>query len=304
ALIRSLAPDIAHAHMPPAELYTRLALLVTRPRPAMLITKHNDEPFYRGIGHRQVGRWSSAHAEHIIAISDAVRSYTCQYLCIPASRVTTVHYGIDPTPYEVEDEQERVQIRAAWRIPPNALVIGTVARFVPQKALHVLLKAYARYRSLSQQSSHLVLVGQGPLEDELQSLAQHLGLENKVVLAGFREDISSVMKAFDIFALTSTYEGFGLVLLEAMAAKRPVVASRVSAIPEIVQHEITGLLCPSGDHQAFAEALLRLEEPSLRVRLGTAGYERVTTRFTIARMIDSTLRIYETCLKSHNDSTG
>lgn len=297
ALIRSLAPDIVHAHMPPAELYTRLALVTLYPRPVMLITKHNDEPFYRGIGHRLVGRWSSAGAKHIIAISEAVKTYTCRYLGLPSSLLTTIHYGIDPAPYENVCERARIQVRAEWQVPPNAIVIGSVARFVPQKALHVLLKAYAHYLAYARQESRLVLVGRGPLQSALTSLAHRLGIEDKVVWAGFREDMPAVMKAFDIFALPSSYEGFGLVLLEAMAAKLPVLASRVSAIPEIVHHEVTGLLCESGDHKAFAQALLRLEDARLRRAYGLAGYECVKTQFTTARMTAATLSLYRECLK-------
>lgn len=296
ALIRTAAPDIVHAHMPPAELYTRLALLLLHPAPAMVISKHNDEPFYRGVGQRRVGRWVSRRAARMIAISDAVNAYARKHLDMPASRVTTVHYGIDPGPYERVSESQRADVRAGWGIPSDAWVIGTVARLVPQKALHVLLKAYARYGALARQDSRLVLVGRGPLEDELRTLARQLGLEDKIIWAGFREDIPAVMNAFDIFALTSSYEGFGLVLLEAMAAARPVVASLVSAIPEIVQHEVTGLLCEAGDHEGFAQALLRLEQVDVRDRLGKAGHERALTRFTIARMTEATLSIYKECL--------
>lgn len=296
ALIRSEAPDIVHAHMPPAELYTRLALLFSRPAPVMVISKHNDEPFFRSAGQAIVGRWVSRRAARMIAISDAVNTYARNHLGMPASRVTTVHYGIDPGAYERVSESQRSDVRAGWGIPSDTWVIGTVARLVPQKALHVLLKAYARYRALARQDSRLVLVGRGPLEDELKTLACQLGLEDKVIWAGFREDIPAVMSAFDIFALTSSYEGFGLVLLEAMAAARPVVASRVSAIPEIVRHEVTGLLCEAGDHEDFAGALLRLEEADVRGRLGMAGHDLTLTRFTVVRMAEATLSIYKECL--------
>lgn len=295
-LIRTIVPDIVHAHMPPAELYTRLALLLSGSAPVMVISKHNDEPFFRSAGQAIVGRWVSRRAARMIAISDAVNTYARNHLDMPASRVTTVHYGIDPGLYEQVGENQRADVRAGWGIPSSAWVIGTVARLVPQKALHVLLKAYARYLTLARQDSRLVLVGRGPLEDELRTLARQLGLEGKVVWAGFREDIPAVMNAFDTFVLTSSYEGFGLVLLEAMAASRPVVASRVSAIPEIVQHEVTGLLCEMGNHEEFAQALLRLEAADVRNQLGKAGHERTRTRFTIARMAEATLSIYKECL--------
>lgn len=296
ALIRSAAPDIVHAHMPPAELYTRLALLFLYPAPVMVISKHNDEPFFRGAGQAALGRWVSRRAARIIAISDAVSVYARNHLNVSADRVTTVHYGIDPLPYEQLSESRRQTVRTEWGIPPDALVIGTVARLVPQKALHVLLNAYAQYRVQSRLASRLVIVGQGPLEIELKAMSHQLGLGSEIIWAGFREDIPAVMNAFDTFILTSSYEGFGLVLLEAMAAARPVIASRVSAIPEIVQDGMTGLLCESGDPEDFARALLRLEESDVRARLGTAGRDRVLTHFTPGRMAEATLSVYKGCL--------
>lgn len=296
ALIRSVAPDIVHAHMPPAELYTRLALLFLYPTPPMVISKHNDEPFFRGAGQAAIGRWVGRRATRMIAISDAVNVYARNHLDMPASRVTTVHYGIAPGPYDQISESQRHDVRAEWGIPPDAWVIGTVARLVPQKALHILLNAYAQYRVMAQQKSRLVLVGRGPLEAELKALSRQLGLDGEIIWVGFREDIPTVMNAFDAFALTSSYEGFGLVLLEAMAAARPVVASRVSAIPEIVQHGVTGLLCEPGDHEGFAHALLRLEEADVRARLGVAGHDRVLAHFTPERMAEATLSIYKECL--------
>ncbi|MDP1927114.1 MAG: glycosyltransferase family 4 protein [Thiobacillus sp.] len=296
ALIRSVAPDIVHAHMPPAELYTRLALLLLYPAPVMVISKHNDEPFFRGPGQRAVGGWVARRAAHMIAISDAVNAYARNYLDMTADRVTTVHYGIDPRPYEQISESRRQAVRAEWGIPPGVWVIGTVARLVPQKALHVLLNAYAQYRVQAQQESRLVLVGRGSLEADLKEISRQLGLENEIVWAGFREDIPAVMNALDTFILTSSYEGFGLVLLEAMASARPVVASRVSAIPEIVQDGMTGLLCEPGDHDGFAHALLRLEGSEVRARLGKAGHDRVLIHFTPERMAEATLSVYKECL--------
>lgn len=295
-LIRLVAPDVVHAHMPPAELYTRLALLFLYPAPVMVISKHNDEPFFRGAGHITMGRWVARRAARVIAISDAVNTYVQNHMNMPAGRVTTAHYGIDPAPYEQIGEGQRQDVLMEWGIPQGAWVIGTVARLVPQKALHVLLNAYAQYRAQARQESRLVLVGHGPLEGQLKELSRQLGLDREIVWAGFREDIPAVMKAFDVFVLTSSYEGFGLVLLEAMAAARPVVASRVSAIPEIVRDGITGLLCEPGDHEGFTHALLRLEEADMRTHLGTAGHDRARTHFTLERMAEATLSVYKECI--------
>lgn len=296
-LLAGFAPDIVHAHMPPAELYVRLALLGSRGgRPPLVISKHNDEPFFRGPGQRCLGRWVARGGAHLIAISDAVNRYSYANLGAPAKKVTTVHYGIDPAPYAAVDGEAVTVLRAAWNVPADAWVIGTVARLVPQKALPVMLEGYAAYRATATRPSRLVLVGRGLLEAELKSLAARLGIGEEVVWAGFREDIPTVMRAFDCFALTSSYEGFGLVLLEAMAAARPVVATAVSAIPEVVADGETGLLCPAGDAAAVAAAFARIEDPALRATLGRAGALRAGERFTLERMVAKTVAIYQECI--------
>lgn len=304
ALLVKSAPHVVHAHMPPAELYTRLALMYLLQQPPMVVSKHNDENFYRGLGQSIIGHWVSQGAVRIIAISDAVKDYICTNLNIPTEKVRIIHYGINTARYELVSAEVRAGVRSQWGVPDDALLIGSVARMVPQKALHVLLQAYALYLESARQESRLALVGRGPLEADLRRLALDLGLSDKIIWAGFREDIPAVMNAFDCLALTSSYEGFGLVLLEAMAAKRAVVASRVSAIPEIVVHETTGLLCEPDNPVDFARALLRLEDTGLRLRMGLAGHHRASTRFTIDRMASSTFSVYEECLACCKSFTG
>lgn len=294
ASIRAHAPDIVHAHMPPAELYARLALLFYGAvAPALIITKHNDERFYAGPGQRQLGRWVARRASRLITISDAVNRYVVANLRLEPRKVTTVHYGIDPMPYEAVPKESVAQVRASWNIPASAWVIGTVARLVPQKALHVMLTGYAQYCQSATRPSRLVLVGRGPLDTELQALARKLGIAGQVVWAGFREDIPAVMRAFDCFALTSEYEGFGLVLLEAMAAGLPVVATAVSAIPEVVDDEKTGVLCASGDADAVAKAFARCEDAQVRADFGRCGLQRVTSQYTLSAMVAKTSSIYQ-----------
>lgn len=295
-LINGIAPDIVHAHMPPAELYSRLALLLLQPAPIMVISKHNDERFFGGWGQRFVGKWVLRRAMRVISISSAVHRHVEANLRPRPHQVVTVHYGIDPMPYRSITQEVASGVRAGWGVPEGAHVIGTVARFVPQKALHVLLKAYANYRARASRDSRLVLVGRGPLEGDLKQLAVTLGIENSVVWAGFREDIQAVMRAFDCFALTSKYEGFGLVLLEAMAAGRAVVATAVSAIPEVVVDGVTGILCSDSDVESIAAAFSRLAEQSLQATLGEAGAHRVDKSFSIQSMAEKTVSIYLECL--------
>ncbi|MPZ57892.1 MAG: glycosyltransferase [Rhizobiales bacterium] len=295
-LIRDWAPALVHAHLPPAELYTRLALLGFGPKPPLVISKHNDEPFYRGPAHGTFCRWVARRASRMIAISNAVRIYMRDRMELPDGMMRIIHYGTDCRPFDTVDDRTRQQLRAEWGVADEGMVIGTLARLVPQKALHVMLAAFAQYRSMSKQRAQLVIVGRGPLLAELQEAACRLDVSEAVVWAGYREDVPALMHAFDVFALTSSHEGFGLVLLEAMAAGRPVVATAVSAIPEVVQDGETGLLCAPGDSEAVARAFLRLEDADLRARLGRNGRVRGREHFTLDRMIDATIAVYRECL--------
>lgn len=295
--IDGFKPDIVHAHMPPAELYTRLALLLARQQPPLVISKHNDEPFYRGPGQGTLRAWVARRANAMIAISEAVNRYTRREIVSYSGPVQTIHYGISVGSYRSARSEDISALRREWNVPRDAWVVGTVARLVPQKSLHVLLDAYALYSRARTMPSRLVIVGSGPLEVDLKRQVVSLGIADSVVWAGFREDIPTVMNAFDAFVLTSKYEGFGLVLLEAMAAGRPIVSTAVSAIPEIVRDGQTGLLCPAGDAHAIAQAFGRLESPDLRAQFGAAGMKRAVDAFAVGRMIDQTTRLYETLLK-------
>ena len=282
-LIKGTHIDLIHAHLPPAELYARLALLGTsRSALPLLISKHNEERFCNAPGHRALGRWVARRADRVIAISDAVKRYMAgSGLGIPADKIQTIYYGIDATPFAVSGGK-----------PPNSeLTIGFVGRLVPQKDIATLLRGFALFVDGSAKA-RLVIVGEGSLMGELRQLADELGIASHVEWAGFREDIAAVMGGFDIFALTSLYEGLGLVLLEAMAAGVAVAATRVGAIPEVVVDGETGLLVGPGQPQELAAAFQKLSDSALRTRMGEAGRRRVIGRFTLERMWRETDDLY------------
>jgi glycosyltransferase involved in cell wall biosynthesis len=299
AAMRRIRPDVLHAHLPPAELYSRLSLAAGGPARAFVLTRHNDEGFYRGPRHRELGAWVVRRADIVIAVSDTVRDQTHRYLGVSPAKTRTIRHGIDPEPFARVASAERNRLRVEWGAKDDTVVVGTVGRLTPQKGLHVLLESFAHYRALASRPSRLVLVGCGPLDTELKARSLELGLADAVVWAGFRDDIPAVMSSFDVFALSSQYEGFGLVLLEAMTAGKPVVATKVSAIPELVEDGVTGLLSPGGDPVAFGGAILRLEDTALREKLGMAGRKRAG-EFTLDRMIDATLAAYAEALDARS----
>lgn len=296
-LVRQARPDLVHAHLEPAELYTRLALLgVPRRALPVVISKHNDTKFWDSAGRSLtwVARWIAARADRVIAISEAVRRYYVEgEVGLAPDAVSVVPYGFE-RPLDPSDAERAAELRSRLTAGDASVrLVGTVARLVRQKALHVQIEALARLDP----SVHLVVVGEGPLASDLRALASRLGVGHRVHFEGFQTDIPAYMRAFDVFALSSIYEGFGLVLLEAMAAARPIVATRVSAIPEVVADGETGLLVPPNDVAAFASALSRvLACPDA---LGVRGRERLTSRYSVDAMGHATDRIYLSLRRSH-----
>jgi glycosyltransferase involved in cell wall biosynthesis len=281
--------------LPPAELYTRCALLGLADAPPLIISKHNDCPFHRVTGEKLVERWVARRASAVIAISAAVHRYMAGRKVAPG-RLITIPYGIDIAPFAAVALEDVAACRREWGIADGQLVIGFVGRLVEQKSIDTLIRGFAAFVRQTLVDAKLVIVGKGALHDELHRCAEEEGVAERIVWVRFRSDIPLVMKAFDVFAMTSIFEGFGLVLVEAMAAGRPVLASRVSAIPEVVLDEENGLLVPPRSPAAVAEALARLSDSSLRQRLGAAGARRVFEHFTLERMWQSTDEAYLRCL--------
>ena len=141
--------------------------------------------------------------------------------------------------------------------------------------------------------ARLVILGEGELRPQLEHQVKHLHLEKHVVLPGFRADVLSLIKSFDLFVLSSETEGLGTSLLDAMAAGKACVGTRVGGIPEVVDDGGTGLLVPPHDPPALARAIVRLlKDPTFRTRMGEAGLERVRTHFSVEKMVEGTLAAY------------
>ncbi len=279
--------DLLHTHMVHADVYGAVAAgLLRRP---FLSTRHNDDRYLLG-PFRHVDRLFMRRASAIVAISDAVRDFHIR-AGLPPEKLTTIHYGLDAgpsAPSELTPEQAGIAAGV-----PLVLEIG---RLIEQKDHATLLAAFARVRE-QHPNARLAILGWGRLEEAIRALAVELGLGDAVVLPG-RVEPSAWLARADVFAHTARWEGFGIVLLEAMLAGLPVVATRASAIPEIVVDGETGLLADPGDAAGVAAALdALLADPTRRRALGEAGRRRAREEFSVSRMTDRTLAVYERILR-------
>jgi len=284
--VRAERPDLLHTHMVHADVHGSLAAYGLRV--PFVSTRHNDDRYLLG-PFRHVDRMFMRGARRIIAISDAVRSFHVR-AGLPADKLVTVHYGLDelPTePSELTPEQAGV--------PPGAPLVLAIGRLIEQKDHATLLAAFGSVHA-RQPRAQLAILGWGPLEDQTRARVRELGLEQSVLIPG-RVEPRGWLERADVFAHTSRWEGFGIVLLEAMLAELPVVATRVSAVPEIVVDGETGVLAAAGDHVALADAIARLiDDTSLAAALGAAGRRRALAEFSVARMADRTAQIYREAL--------
>jgi glycosyltransferase involved in cell wall biosynthesis len=298
-LIRRTEFDLVHAHLPPAELYSRLALLgIHRTALPLVITKHNDERFCDALGKEILGRWVARRADRLIAISHAVKRYMSgPGLGVQERQLRTIYYGIDAARFGESSRAQAASLRKHWGIAPEELAIGFVGRLVPQKDIGTLIHGFARFAA-SFGEAKLVIVGSGSMYKELRRGAEKLGISGRIIWAGFRDDIATVMSAFDVFALTSIYEGLGLVLLEAMASSLPAVATRAGAIPELVVDGHTGILVSPGRPEELTAAFHKLADSGLRARFAKAGRARVLREFTLEKMWQETDTLYARCVRA------
>lgn len=277
--VRAERPDLLHTHMVHADVYGSIAAHALRV--PFVSTRHNDDRYLLG-PFRHVDRAFMHGVGRIVAISDAVRVFH-ERAGLPAGKLVTVHYGLDAAPTTPSEVTP-----AGAGIPEDARLVLAIGRLIEQKDHATLLRAFARL-----DDAHLAILGWGPLEEQTRALAAELGVGARVHVLGRIEPRDWLARA-DVFAHTSRWEGFGIVLLEAMLSHLPVVATRVSAIPEIVVEDETGLLAAAGDDEAIAAALRRLlDDGALRTAMGDAGRERVRAEFSVDRMTKRTISVYE-----------
>jgi L-malate glycosyltransferase len=286
-LLKQLKPDVVHAHDPHGVAMAGLALSMSTQlsKPPLIASRRVDFHLRGG----RMSRWKYRQVDCFICASDAIRKMIVAD-GVPEQRAVTVHEGIDLGRVEAAPP---APLHEELFLPHGAPVVGNVAALVPHKGQRHLIEAAALVvRQVP--DARFVIAGEGELRPTLERLIREHRLEKHVLLAGFRPDVLSLHKAFDIFVMSSITEGLGTSLLDAMAAGKPIVATNTGGIPEVVVDGETGRLVQPRDHQAMADAIVALlKDPALRARMGAAGLARAQRRFSAERMVAQTVRVYE-----------
>ena len=288
ALIQEFAPHVVHSHMVHANLFARL-LRLSSPIPKLICSAHstNEGGAWRMLAYRLTDWLSDLNTNVSVAGVDAfVRAKAS-----PAAKMVVVHNGIDTTRFALDAVARRVT-RQQLKLFPQQRLILAVGRLVPAKDYPNLLQAFAmlcRHRD----DLHLMIAGTGSEGPALQALAQQLPIAERVTFLGLRFDVPELMNGADVFVLSSAWEGFGLVVGEAMACQRVVVATDCGGVREVAGD--AALLVPPRDSQALATVLheaLELEADAAQAT-GQAARRRIEQLFSLDQIVQQWLHLYE-----------
>lgn len=247
---------------------------------------------WRRLAYRLAERWSSRRKDVIICVSDFDRKTALAHRIADPVQLRVIHNGIHPATLNLLDRAAARSALAEFGVPLAGRLVGAIANFYPTKGLTYLIEAFAMVLAHCP-DTHLVIIGDGQMRGLLTRLIRHHRLETTIHLPGRVPNAPRLLPAFDAYALTSIKEGFPYAILEAMAAGLPIVASRIGGVPEMIEHESSGLLVPAKHVLATAAALQRLLNDSvLGARLGAAARQRVMTQFTLERMVRETIACY------------
>lgn len=298
-LIRKNHYDLVHTHSSKAGFLGRVAAKLNR-----LPVIYTPNGFY----FQDTGHWAKRNlflglekaagwfTDTLIAVSESERAVTLDNHLVSPDRAITIPNAIDPALF-VSDIDLGRRIRAELGIGQETNVIGTVSRYIPQKDPLTLVKA-ASLVVEQQPEVCFIWCGEGDLRTETEALAQQLGISSHFRFLGFRPDVLAIMNAFDLFVLSSLFEGLPYTLLEVMALGKPVVATAVVGNRDVVVEGETGLLVPPQNPFALAQAMIALLGSSeQRFQMGQAGRQRILSQFSIERMVAATEAVYRSVLR-------
>lgn len=291
--IRENKVDIVHTSIRLADWYGRVSAKVAGV-PLIFSTIHNTDYWRREkkyLVYSIIDRLTMTLNTHVVAVSNGVKDFLVRWQRINPDKITTIYNGVDVEKYT--DTTGFEKLRNLFGLRGDIPTIGVTARLTRQKGLDIFLQA-AKYILQNGRQAQFLLVGDGPSRGELEDLAKKLEIEQYIIFTGFRTDIPAILGLLDIFVMSSRWEGLGLSIIEAMLAGKPVVASNVDGIPEVVLDQETGILIPPGAPKALADAICTLlDSPEKRREMGERGRQRAIRDFSIDRMVRNFEELYD-----------
>ena len=287
---------VVHTHNSKAGFVGRLAAAMARV-PVIVHTVHgfafhDQEPRWRQVLFLNLERLASHWCQKMIFISQPLLDWGLKEHIVPREKTVKIYSGIRLEHFHPVDRDEKNRIREKWKLRPEEAVIGIVSKLWEGKGHATLIEA-VKELTKDIKDVRLVIVGEGYLQDELVKQVARLGLGDRVLFTGFQMDVSEIIATFDVAVLPSFFEGMGRVILEAMAMAKPVVASRVGGIPDLVEDGRNGFLVQPGDAKALAAAIKRLLiDKELAGEMGSRGRKMVDEKFSSDIMVRSIDEVY------------
>jgi glycosyltransferase involved in cell wall biosynthesis len=306
-LIRRERPDILHTHTAKAGAVGRVAALLSgSARPAIIVHTFHGHVL-RGyfnplmtFGFRLLERWLATFTTALIAVSPEVRDDLVRLGVAPAEKFAIVRLGIQLDERIGADAGARAETRRVLGIAQDVFVVGWVGRMTAVKRTDDVLRALKGLLDRGV-DAYLCLVGDGPDRDHLERYAHELGIVRRCLFLGYQDNVGRFYQAIDALILPSTNEGTPVSVIEALAAERPAVATRVGGIPDVIRAGVDGFLVDVGDADALAEQLAVLaRNPARRAEMGAEGRANVVERYAVERLVDDVDVLYRSLLATRN----
>jgi glycosyltransferase involved in cell wall biosynthesis len=302
-LIRKERPQILHTHTAKAGTVGRVAaLLAGSRRPSIVVHTFHGHVLrgyfgpVRSFFFRLLERWLAARTTALVAVSPQVRDDLVALGVAPRKRFVVIRLGIEVDERVAAEQDGRSESRRYLGIPGDRFAVGWIGRMTAVKRTDDVLVAFKGLRD-SGVDAVLCMVGDGPDRLQLEQRAHELGVARDTIFLGYQEDVAPFYAAFDALVLPSGNEGTPVSVIEALAAERPVVATRVGGVPDVVRDGEDGFLVEAGATDDLADRLGRLaRDPALRARMGKEGRNRVLPRYAVERLVDDVDRLYRSLL--------
>lgn len=287
--------DLVHVHDSHAHNFAVLSAVLTNNELPIVVSRRVDFPV-QGTP-MSAFKYNHQRIKKIICVSDAIRNIMDEFI-EEKSKLTVVHSGVDLDKF---DQPVGRKLRDEYQLDDRTVLIGNVAALAPHKDYPTFIRTAKQVIDQGVNAKFLA-IGDGPSRKEVENAIEEMGMEEHVILTGFRKDIIHILPELDLFLITSKTEGLGTSILDAQVAGVPVVATNAGGIGEIIEHERNGLLCPVGDDVALAREVIRMiNEPLLRTSFSQTGKE-MAKAFSKSETARKTERIYQEVLRSSGDS--
>ncbi|MBV8394728.1 MAG: glycosyltransferase [Actinobacteria bacterium] len=302
-LIRRTRPHILHTHTAKAGAVGRVAAaLAGDARPPIIVhTFHGHvlRGYFNPVVSRVfriLERVLASETTRLVAVGPQVRDDLVALGVAPPEKFTVIRLGIDLEDRITGEDDRREELRRLFGVPPETFVVGWIGRMTAIKRVPDVLSAFSRLLELGV-DARLCLVGDGPDRERVERAAHELGISRSTLFIGYQRDVAPYYAFFDALLLPSANEGTPVVAIEALASRRPVVATRVGGVPDVVTDAVDGYLVSVGDVDTMSRRLAELaRDPELRRSFGEAGRERVVQRYRVQRLIDDVDALYRELL--------